>query len=82
MNMYKIPDPGETIIDDGGVAYIPGGKGANAAITMKKDLKGRALFVFVITCRSYHCAVVAAERERWYKDLYTVLLCNGGKLFS
>ena len=26
MNMYKIPAAGETLIDDGGVAYIPGGK--------------------------------------------------------
>ena len=36
MNVYKIPDAGETVIDDGGVAYTPGGKGANAAITLKK----------------------------------------------
>ena len=31
MNMFKLPERGETIIDDGGVAYVPGGKGANAA---------------------------------------------------
>jgi ribokinase len=36
LNMYKIPAPGETVIDDGGVAYTPGGKGANAAISMKR----------------------------------------------
>ena len=36
MNMYKIPSPGEVIVDDGGVAYTPGGKGANAAIAFKK----------------------------------------------
>jgi len=36
MNMYKLPLPGETITDDGGVAYTPGGKGANAALTFKK----------------------------------------------
>ena len=36
MNMFKVPDPGETLIDDGGVAYVPGGKGANAALAFKK----------------------------------------------
>lgn len=36
MNMYKIPAAGETLIDDGGVAYIPGGKGANAAVAFNK----------------------------------------------
>ena len=34
MNVYKIPEPGETIMDDGGVSYTPGGKGANAAIAL------------------------------------------------
>ena len=36
MNMYKLPAPGETVCDDGGVAYTPGGKGANAATALKK----------------------------------------------
>jgi ribokinase len=36
MNMYKLPEPGETVLDDGGVAYTPGGKGANAAAALKK----------------------------------------------
>ena len=36
MNMYKVPAAGETLIDDGGVAYIPGGKGANAAVAFAK----------------------------------------------
>jgi ribokinase len=36
MNMYKLPAPGETVLDDGGVAYTPGGKGANAAAALKK----------------------------------------------
>ena len=36
LNMYKLPAPGETVTDDGGVAYTPGGKGANAALAMKK----------------------------------------------
>lgn len=36
MNMYKVPNPGETLIDDGGVAYMPGGKGANAAVAFSR----------------------------------------------
>ncbi len=36
LNMYKLPSAGETVIDDGGVAYTPGGKGANAAAAFKK----------------------------------------------
>ena len=36
MNMYKVPEAGETLIDDGGVAYVPGGKGANAAVAFAK----------------------------------------------
>jgi ribokinase len=36
MNMYKVPAAGETLIDDGGVAYVPGGKGANAAVAFAK----------------------------------------------
>ena len=43
MNVYKIPERGETIIDDGGVAYVPGGKGANAAIAISK-LGGECVF--------------------------------------
>ena len=36
LNMYMLPEKGETLLDDGGVAYTPGGKGANAAIAFKK----------------------------------------------
>ena len=36
MNMYKVPDAGQTLIDDGGVAYIPGGKGGNSAVALTK----------------------------------------------
>ena len=34
-NTYKIPEPGETVFDDGGLAYIPGGRGTNAALALK-----------------------------------------------
>ena len=60
MNMYKIPAPGETVIDDGGVAYNPGGKGLNAAIAFKKlgaecifstrlgaDMHGQKLYTYL-----------------------------------
>ena len=59
MNMYKLPNPGETLTDDGGVAYTPGGKGANAAVSFKKlgadvvfstklgaDIHGQKLYSF------------------------------------
>ncbi len=36
INVSRIPELGETVIDDGGVAYTPGGKGANAAIAFTK----------------------------------------------
>jgi len=36
LNVYKVPERGETVTDDGGVAYTPGGKGANAAVAFKK----------------------------------------------
>lgn len=59
MNLYKLPAAGETVIDDGGVAYTPGGKGANAAIALNRlgadcalcaklgaDLHGQKLYEF------------------------------------
>ena len=36
LNVYKVPQPGETVTDDGGVAYTPGGKGANAAVAFSR----------------------------------------------
>ena len=38
MNMFRVPAQGETLIDDGGVAYTPGGKGANAAIAFAASI--------------------------------------------
>ena len=43
MNIYKMPAQGETLLDDGGVAYTPGGKGANAAVALAK-LGGECVF--------------------------------------
>lgn len=36
LNVFKVPSAGETVIDDGGVAYTPGGKGANAAVAFSR----------------------------------------------
>ena len=43
MNMLRVPTPGETLIDDGGIAYTPGGKGANSAVAIAK-LGGNCVF--------------------------------------
>ena len=43
MNIYKMPSAGETLLDDGGVAYTPGGKGANAAVAFAR-LGGECIF--------------------------------------
>lgn len=43
MNMYKVPEAGETLTDDGGVAYMPGGKGLNSAAAFKR-LGGECVF--------------------------------------
>jgi len=63
LNMYKLPEKGETLLDDGGVAYTPGGKGANAAIAFKKlgaepifatklgaDMHGQKLYEYYKSC--------------------------------
>lgn len=43
MNLYRIPERGETVLDDGGIAYTPGGKGANSAVAFAK-LGGECIF--------------------------------------
>ena len=63
MNMFKVPGPGETLLDDGGIAYTPGGKGANAAVAIAKlggdcvfstklgaDAHGQMLFNYYKSC--------------------------------
>lgn len=44
INTYKIPSPGEVIVDDGGVAYTPGGRGANSAAALGR-LGAECLFL-------------------------------------
>ena len=63
MNMYKVPDVGETLIDDGGVAYVPGGKGANAAVALTK-----------LGADCHFCAKVGADLHgqklyQYYKEI-------------
>ena len=36
MNVDRIPEAGETVVDSGSCEYIPGGKGANAAISFSR----------------------------------------------
>lgn len=63
LNMYKVPDAGQTVIEDGGVAYIPGGKGGNAAVALRRlgadcvfcakvgaDLHGQKLYQYYKEC--------------------------------
>ncbi len=44
MSMTRVPERGETCIDEGGVIYTPGGKGANAAVAIAR-LGGECVFV-------------------------------------
>ena len=59
LNVYRMPERGETLTDNGGVAYTPGGKGANAAIAFRRlgaevyfmaklgmDMHGQTLYDF------------------------------------
>jgi ribokinase len=43
-NTFKIPSPGTTVTDDGGVAYVPGGRAANTAIAVNR-LGGECAFL-------------------------------------
>ena len=63
MNMYKIPERGETIIDDGGVAYTPGGKGANAAVAISK------LGADAVLCAKLGADLHGQKLYNFYKDM-------------
>lgn len=63
MNFYKMPERGETLVDDGGVAYIPGGKGANAAIAFKR-LGADSVF-----CAKLGADVHGQKLYNYYKEL-------------
>ena len=63
MNFYKMPESGETVIDDGGVAYIPGGKGANAAIAFKR------LGAESVLCAKLGADVHGQKLYNYYKEI-------------
>ena len=62
MNMCRIPAAGETLIDDGGVAYTPGGKGANSAVAISR-LGGECVF-----CTKLGADAHGQRLYNYYKD--------------
>lgn len=44
MNIKRVPKAGETVIDNGNYAYVPGGKGANSAVAISR-LGGKCTFL-------------------------------------
>ena len=62
MNMYRIPAPGETLIDDGGVAYVPGGKGANSAIAFAR------LGADTVFCAKLGADLHGQKLHQYYKE--------------
>ena len=62
MNMYRVPALGETLVDDGGVAYIPSGEGASSAITFAK-LGADALLAGMIGADAH-----GQRLYKYYKD--------------
>lgn len=63
MNLLRLPEAGETLIDDGGVAYVPGGKGANSAIAIQK-LGGQCVF-----CTKLGADAHGQKLYGYYKDM-------------
>lgn len=63
MNVCRIPAAGETLIDDGGVAYTPGGKGANSAVAITR-LGGECIF-----CTKLGADVHGQRLYNYYKEI-------------
>ena len=63
MNMYKLPEAGETISDNGGVAYIPGGNGASAAIAFSR-LGAESVF-----CSKLGADIHGQKLYNYYKEI-------------
>ena len=63
MNMYKLPEAGESLIDNGGVAYIPGGKGASAAIAFSR-LGAESVF-----CAKLGADIHGQKLYNYYKEI-------------
>ena len=63
MNMYKLPEAGETIVDNGGAAYIPGGRGASAAIAFSR-LGAESVF-----CAKLGADIHGQKLYNYYKEI-------------
>jgi len=63
MNVYKVPEAGETVLDDGGVAYTPGGKGANSAVAFTK-LGAECVF-----CAKLGADIHGQKLYNYYKEM-------------
>ena len=63
MNMYKLPEAGETVADNGGVAYVPGGKGASAAIAFSR-LGAESVF-----CAKLGADIHGQKLYNYYKEI-------------
>jgi ribokinase len=61
--MYKLPEAGETIVDNGGAAYIPGGKGASAAIAFSR-LGAESVF-----CSKLGADIHGQKLYNYYKEI-------------
>ncbi len=63
MNVYKVPEAGQTVLDDGGVAYTPGGKGANSAVAFHK-LGAECIF-----CTKLGADIHGQKLYNYYKEV-------------
>lgn len=62
LNVYKAPEAGETVVDNGGVAYVPGGKGANAAVALAR------LGASVTLCAKLGIDAHGQQLYKFYRD--------------
>lgn len=85
LNLYEIPAPGGVVADDGGVAYLPSGKGTNIAVALSRlgavpylctklsaDLHGSIIYDFYRKM-GIDCSYITVERDA---DLPTALTVN------
>ena len=63
MTLFRLPEAGESIVDDGGVAYIPGGKGASAAIAFNR-LGAESVF-----CAKLGADIHGQKLYNYYKEI-------------
>ena len=89
LNMYRMPDPGESATDDGGVAYLPSGTDAPTAAALARlgaqcalcsrlgaDLHGQRLFEFY---KSRDIVTTYMKVDRDYSTGLSVCIKEGVK---